>query len=121
MITNTSVYMHSLKRARKYWDSPDFRIVTFAALLLITVGTLIYSFSQHWSIIDGLYFSVATLTTTNVSDPNLVITSPGIKLFTVGYIVIGIGVLLRFIQLVGQGYVAAHAARTRYKKANNRR
>lgn len=121
MSTTPALPLQLLKRAQKYWDSPDLRIVTLAAILLITTGTIVYSLSQHWSIIDGLYFSVATLTTTNVSDPNLIITGAGIKLFTVIYIVIGIGVLLRFIQLVGQGYLAAQAARTRYRKRNGKK
>lgn len=124
MAPHSSLFTHFLQRAREYWDSPDFRIVTLTAISLITTGTLVYSLSQHWSIIDGLYFSVATLTTTNVSDPHLVITGTWIKVFTILYIVIGIGVLLRFIQLVGKGYLAAQTARVSYykkKKRNNKK
>lgn len=115
--------MSLLRGVRKAWALPDFRATTSAAILLIIIGTLTYSLSQHWSLIDGLYFSIATLTTTNVSDPNLVITGAWIKLFTVLYIVIGIGILLRFIQLIGQGYITAHKARTetRRRKSSKRR
>ena len=42
--------------------------------LLILVGTLTYTTSQDWSLVDGFYFAVATLTTSSIADPHLVIT-----------------------------------------------
>ena len=38
------------------------------------LGTLVYSLDEGWNVVDSLYFSVSTLTTTSVSDPDLVLT-----------------------------------------------
>ena len=39
-----------------------------AGLLLVAVGTITYTTSQHWSLVDGFYFAVATLTTSSIAD-----------------------------------------------------
>ena len=58
-------------------------------LLLVIVGTVTYTTSQDWSLVDGFYFAVATLTTSSIADPQLVITGAPIKIFTVFYILVG--------------------------------
>jgi hypothetical protein len=63
-------------------------------LLLVIVGTVIYTTSQDWSLVDGFYFAVATLTTSSIADPQLVITGAPIKIFTVFCILVGIGILV---------------------------
>ena len=44
----------------------DFGRVLSAGLLLIITGTLAYSLGAGWSIVDGLYVAVATLTTSSI-------------------------------------------------------
>lgn len=44
----------------------DFARVLSAGLLLIVVGTLSYSLGGGWSVVDGLYVAVATLTTSSI-------------------------------------------------------
>ena len=39
----------------------------------LQVLTLTFSLSQDWNPVDALYFSVSTLTTTSVSNPDLVL------------------------------------------------
>jgi hypothetical protein len=53
---------------------------------LIIVGTLAYSIGGDWSVVDGLYVAVATLTTSSILDPDLTITDPWLKVFTAGYV-----------------------------------
>ena len=48
-----------------------------AAVLLIIVGTLAFTFGADWSLVDGFYIAVATLTTSSILDPKLTITDPG--------------------------------------------
>jgi uncharacterized membrane protein YkgB len=74
-------------------------------ILLVVVGTLTYTFSQDWSLVDGFYFAVATLTTSSIADPDLVITGWPIKLFTVFYILVGIGILVELVRQIGFAYV----------------
>jgi hypothetical protein len=40
-----------------------------AGFLLVAVGTITYTTSQDWSLVDGFYFAVATLTTSSIADP----------------------------------------------------
>ena len=58
---------------------------------------------------DALYSSVSTLTTTSVSDPELVLSDGWIKLFTVGYQLLGIGVLVEILRRFGVASVQVRA------------
>ena len=76
-----------------------------AGVLLVLVGTLSYALGQDWNVVDALYFSVSTLTTTSVSDPDLVLQDGWIKLFTILYQVIGIGILVEILRRLGTAFV----------------
>jgi voltage-gated potassium channel Kch len=85
---------------------PEFRaLFTLAGALLLT-GTLFYRGVEGWSILDSLYFSVATLTTVGYGD--LAPTTPGSKVFTIVYILVGVGVLVGFA-----GTLASHILEAR--------
>ena len=91
----------------------DFARVLSAAVLLIVLGTIAYAVGEDWNPIDALYFAVATLTTTSVADPDLVLESAWLKLFTVFYILIGIGVLVETLRRLGVAFVAVQAEERR--------
>ena len=95
----------------------DFARVLSAGLLLIVVGTLSYSLGGGWSIVDGLYVAVATLTTSSVLDPELTITDPWLKVFTAGYVLVGIGILVEVARRLGMGFIAARAEVEKSKAA----
>ena len=63
---------------------------------------VVYHYLEGWSYIDSLYFSVVTLTTVGYGDftPQ---TDAG-KLFTVFYIIIGIGIIFAFVNTVFNHY-----------------
>ena len=52
-----------------------FRAIFGAAISLIVLGTVTYSVSQGWNVVDSFYFAVCTLTTSNISDPHLTLVS----------------------------------------------
>jgi hypothetical protein len=79
-------------------------------VLLVIVGTLTYTTSQDWSLVDGFYFAVVTLTTASIADPHLVITGGPITIFTVFYILVGIGVLVEIVRQLGFAYVEVRRA-----------
>ena len=56
------------------YESPD-----TAAAKRWHVGTLAYTLGEDWSLVDGFYFAVATLTTSSIADPELVITNSWLK------------------------------------------
>jgi hypothetical protein len=56
-------------------------------------------------VVDAFYFAVSTLTTTSVADPDLVLDDGWLKLFTVLYQVIGIGILVEVLRRLGLAFV----------------
>jgi hypothetical protein len=87
----------------------DFGRVLSAGLLLIVIGTITYAAGNGWSVVDGLYVAVGTLTTSSILDPSLTITDPWLKLFTAGYVLVGIGILVEIARRLGMGFIAARA------------
>lgn len=78
-------------------------------LALIIIGALAYSIGGGWSVVDGLYVAVGTLTTSSILDPKLTITDPSLKVFTAGYVLVGIGILVEVARRLGMGFMIARA------------
>ena len=86
----------------------EFRALLFVLVGLLVSGTIFYSTVEGWGILDSLYFSVITLATVGYGD--LHPTTPLSKVFTMIYIVLGVGVFVAFITKV-----TAHETRRRRK------
>ena len=95
----------------------DFGRILAAELALIIIGTLAYSVGGGWSVVDGLYIAVATLTTSSVLDPKLTVTDPWLKVFTAGYVLVGIGILVEVARRLGTGFIVARAEVEKAKEA----
>ena len=104
---------------RHAWREENFAAILGAAVTLIVVGTLAYTLGEDWNIVDGFYFAVATLTTSSIADPELVIASGWLKVFTVFYILVGIGILVELARQLGVALVKTekhhHAAKAAAK------
>jgi hypothetical protein len=90
-----------LRFARALWRGlrdPEFRGLLFLVGVLLLSGVLFYRSVEGWSTLDSVYFSVATLTTVGYGD--LAPTTVASKVFTIIYIVLGVGVLLAFVAKV---------------------
>jgi hypothetical protein len=87
----------------------DFVRVLGAAAALILTGILTFWLAQDWSLVDSLYVAVATLTTSSILDPELTITDKWLKLFTAGYVLLGIGILVEVARRRGMAFIAARA------------
>ncbi len=70
---------------------------------LVLTGTIFYWRFEDWSIIQALYFSVVTLTTVGYGD--LHPTTDGTQIFTIIYILTGLGVLVALLSSVAQQYI----------------
>jgi voltage-gated potassium channel Kch len=79
---------------------------------------LVYHRFEGWSIIDSLYFSAITLTTVGYGD--LSPTRPGTKVFTIVFIIVGIGILLAFVKLVAKHALQAGSLRERLERRRRR-
>jgi hypothetical protein len=91
--------------------------VLSAGIALIVIGTLAYTLGNGWSIVDGFYVAVATLTTSSVLDPDLTITDPWLKVFTAAYVLVGIGILVELARRLGTGFIFARAEMQEEKSA----
>lgn len=59
---------------------------------VLLIGTFAYHWLEGWSLLDSLYFCVISLATIGYGD--LTPTTPEAKLFTIIYVINGIGILL---------------------------
>ena len=77
---------------------PEFRPIFASVVAVLLSGTLIFRELEGWSLLDSLYFSVVTLATIGYGD--LTPTTSTAKLFSIFYILVGVGVLGVFISAV---------------------
>jgi voltage-gated potassium channel Kch len=81
-----------------FLKDPGYRSLLMASAAIVGIGTVVYHYVEGWNWLDSLYFSTITLTTIGFGDfaPQ---TDAG-KIFTIIYIVVGIGMILAFINTV---------------------
>jgi Ion channel len=84
----------------------EFLPVLSAGVVLALIGTVTYTLAEGWNVVDAFYFAVATLTTTSVADPDLVLDDRWLKVFTVLYQLVGIGILVEVLRRLGAAFVA---------------
>ncbi len=80
---------------RRGLRDPEFRAIGFLLLAAVAFGTVFFRWVEGWSWLDAAYFSVVSLTT--VGDANLAPTAAISKIFTMGFSLAGIGLMLAFI------------------------
>jgi voltage-gated potassium channel len=74
---------------------PETKILSLAAIAVIGIGSVVYMVVEGWSAVDAVYFCVVTLATVGYGD--LHPTTDVGKLFTILYILTGIGIIAAFI------------------------
>ena len=89
------------------WRDPETKALPLVAAALVVTGTLFYWRFEDWTIVEALYFSVVTLTTVGYGD--LHPTSAGTEIFTIFYILTGIGVFVALLASIAQQYIAHKA------------
>ena len=81
--------------AQRAWNEHAYKLLTAGAASLVVVGTVAYRFLEDWSWVDSFYFSVVAISTVGFGD--LAPTTDGSKLFTVVYIVFGVGIITTYL------------------------
>ena len=96
-LANVRRLFHGLGHARR---QPEVRGAAQLALSLILIATIFYWLVEGWSLLDAAYFAVVTIATVGYGDlaPQ---TTLG-KIFTVVYIVSGIGIFVAAITALAQ-------------------
>ena len=88
-------------------------------IFLILLGTVVYSLGEGWSVVDGLYFTISTLTTGSIADPNLTLTHDWLKIFTAFYVLTAIGILVEMARELGVGFVKDREERDAARRARH--
>jgi Ion channel len=109
MLSALLMFRRVAKAFRYAVREEEFLNVFGAGVLLVVIGTVTYTLGAGWNVVDALYFAVTTLTTTSVSDPDLVLQDGWLKLFTVLYLLVGIGILVEVLRRLGLAFVAVRA------------
>jgi len=73
-----------------------------ALVVLIGIGTFAFQRLEHWTWIQSLYFTVATLATVGYGD--LHPTTDGSRLFAVGFILSGVGIAVTALGILAGAY-----------------
>jgi hypothetical protein len=80
---------------RAFWSGfrdPEFRALFVVFSALIAMGTIFYMRFEGWSFVDAVYFCVVTLATVGYGD--LHPRTTGGKIFTIAFLLIGVGVFV---------------------------
>ena len=88
---------------------PETRALPLVAGALVLTGTIFYWRTEDWTIVQALYFSVVTLTTVGYGD--LHPTSAGTQIFTIIYILTGLGVFVALLASVAEKYIELKSER----------
>jgi voltage-gated potassium channel len=94
------------------------KIALAALLIVILIGTLGYSFIERWNVLDSLYMSVITIATVGYKEV-YPLSSAG-KVFTIFYIIFGVGTTLYAVgagaQLMLEGQIRNILGRRKMSK-----
>ena len=96
---------------REMWRDRFARGPLLLVISLLIVGTLFYMLVEGWTFIDALYFCAMSLGTVGYGD--VVPTTDVGKLFTVFYVLTGIGILVSFFTTLTAKVLALQAERRR--------
>jgi hypothetical protein len=94
------------------------RAIGLVLLGLLATGTIFYSLVEGWSPLDALYFSVISLATVGYGDftPQ---TALG-RLFTIFFVLAGVGVLVAFVSEVARHAIQRADERVEARQARRR-
>jgi len=109
--------MYLFKILIEFFRNRTYRNLSISTFLVLLNGTIVYHFVEGWKWLDSLYFSVITLTTVGYGDfsPQ---TNFG-KIFTIIYILTGIGIIFGFINTFYQH--RDNRMQEMHKRVNERR
>ena len=99
-------FINFLKAIKNGFKDSEFRLLFILSLCALLLGTVFYTIHEGWHVIDSVYFCISTLTTVGYGD--FTPTTTLSKIFTIFYILIGLGIFLLFINVLSVQILAAN-------------
>lgn len=105
-----------IQTIKTFLQDKEYRDLLLTVLLILIIGTFTYHRLEGWSYLDAFYFSFITLTTIGFGDfaPQ---TDAG-KVFTIFYIIVGVGIILAFINTLYLHYSRSVIQRKKKNKTS---
>ncbi|MCB2222581.1 MAG: potassium channel family protein [Actinobacteria bacterium] len=102
---------------RRGWEDPVFRSLMLLSLTLLVGGSFLFHRVEGWTYFQAFYFCVITLTTVGYGDfsPH---TFRG-RLFTIFYVLIGVGIIVALVTRIAS--LAAEARLERRERREERK
>jgi len=101
------IMLRLAKGISRSWHDLAFRTTLILVCLTVLSGTLFYRSIEGWGWIDSVYFSVATISTVGYGD--LAPQSDIGKIFTIFYMLVGIGLFVALVTQLARALVVAPA------------
>ncbi len=100
MIPFALAFVSLARLFKQLLQRPESRALLLTAFSVIAIGTVFYHGVEGWSWLDAAYFCVVTMATIGYGD--LTPKTEAGKLFTIVYILIGLGVISGFFAVLGE-------------------
>lgn len=100
--------LFGVMKMRLFWA-----VFTTLALILLS-GTLFYHQTEGWPYMDAFYFAFISIMPTGL-DAGVVPTSTVSKIFTMIYLMVGMGVMLAMILIIGRAVIKFEKEETTHK------
>lgn len=97
------------------YNALKFKWVALIAASVISIGTVFYHFFMPLRWLDALYFSVITITTVGYGDIHP--TNDITKIFTIFYVLIGVGIIAASLNILVRLAAQKQAAKRRAIRA----
>ena len=115
MIGLVLVFGEFFRAVRRAIRSPRTHALIVTTAIVVAAGSGFYMIVEGWSLIDAVYFSIVTLATIGYGD--LTPTTDLAKLFTIFYVLIGIGLIASTVATIANATVQAGEERRATKAA----
>ncbi|MEL6123004.1 MAG: potassium channel family protein [Bacteroidota bacterium] len=109
--------MDFLKIIYRFLKDENYRELLITSSIVVAIGTVIFHLIEGWEWIDALYFTVITLSTVGYGDFSPQTTAG--KLVAIIYIILGVGIILNFIQVAFEHYQNERKSSTNPKDIDN--